>query len=162
MTDRSTTDVRDPGGSASGDQPRFSYAVATLERSIRRHLGAVLRPYGLTVAEYTVLSLIRRRDGYSNAQLARRSFVSPQAMNEVIKSLEDRTLLHRELSTSHKAIRHTHLTPEGSALLSSCDAAVDGMEAVMLAGLSHEERSAAIALLLRSADELRASLPPDR
>jgi DNA-binding MarR family transcriptional regulator len=162
MTERATTDVREHAGAASGDQPRFSYAVATLERSIRRSLGAVLRPYGLTVAEYTALSLIRRREGYSNAQLARRSFVSPQAMNEVVKSLEERDLLRRELSTSHKAIRHTHLTREGRALLGDCDGAVDRMEAVMLAGLAQQERSEAIALLLRCADELRASLPADR
>jgi hypothetical protein len=54
-----------------GQGPRFSYAVGTLDRSIRRSLGAVLRPFDVTVAEYTALSLIERRDGYSNAELAR-------------------------------------------------------------------------------------------
>ncbi len=161
MTDAGTTELSESSPRLLEDGPRFSYAIATLERSIRRSLGVVLRPYGLTVAEYTVLSLIRRRDGYSNAQLARRSFVSPQAMNEVIKSLEERDLLRRESSPSHKAIRSTHLTRAGRALLDECDGAVDDMEAAMLAGIPSKERSEAIAILLRSAEQLRAWLPTD-
>ncbi len=165
MTDRGRTESRERSPSrrvdASGDEPRFSYAVGMLDRSIRRTLTAVLRPFGVTVPEYTVLSLIRRRDGYSNAQLARRSLVSPQAMNEVIRSLEDRDLVLREPSPAHKAIRHTYLTEEGRRLLDDCDAAVDGMEAVMLEGIPQGERTRAIAMLLRCADELRTSFPTD-
>lgn len=135
--------------------PRFSYAVATLERSIRRSLGAVLRPFGLTVAEYTALSLIRRRDGYSNAELARRSFVSPQAMHEMISSLEERGLLERAPSRSHRSMRRTHLTEKGRQLLDRCNAAVDAMEETMLSGVSATHRSEVIALLRQSARNLR-------
>lgn len=136
-------------------EPRFSYAVATLERSIRRSLGAVLRPFELTVAEYTALSLIRRRDGYSNAELARRSFVSPQAMHEMISSLEERGLLERAPSRSHRSMRHTHLTEKGRGLLDRCNTAVDAMEEVMLAGVTKGQRSEVIDLLRQSARNLR-------
>lgn len=161
MTDRGRMKARGRSPSSPVDEPRFSYAVGMLDRSIRRTLAAVLRPFGVTVPEYTVLSLIRRRDGYSNAQLARRSLVSPQAMNEVIRSLEDRDLVLREPSPAHKAIRHTYLTEEGIALLDDCDAAVDGMEAVMLEDIPQGERSRAIAMLLRCAEVLRTSFPTD-
>lgn len=142
----------------SGEQeegPRFSYAVATLERSIRRSLGAMLRPFELTVAEYTALSLIRRRDGYSNAELARRSFVSPQAMHEMVSSLEERELLERAPSRSHRSMRHTHLTAKGRELLDGCNAAVDEMEEAMLAGISADLRAEVIALLRQTARNLR-------
>lgn len=135
--------------------PRFSYAVATLERSIRRSLGAVLRPFELTVAEYTALSLIRRRDGYSNAQLARRSFVSPQAMHEMISSLEKRALLERAPSESHRSMRHTHLTKRGRDLLDRCNVAVDEMEETMLASIPAKRRREVSLLLLESARNLR-------
>lgn len=138
-----------------GEGPRFSYVVATLERSIRRSLGAVLKPFELTVAEYTALSLIRRRDGYSNAELARRSFVSPQAMHEMISSLEERGLLERAPSRSHRSMRHTHLTEQGRDLLDRCNTAVDVMEETMLAGISATHRSEVIALLRQSARNLR-------
>jgi DNA-binding MarR family transcriptional regulator len=129
-------------------KPRFSYAVAALDRSIRRSLGAVLQPLGLSVAEYTALSLVRRRDGYSNAQLARRSFVSPQAMHEMIQSLEGRGLLERAESASHRSIRHINLTESGRALLEACDDVVDVMEAAMLAGTPDEQRDEIVSLLM--------------
>ncbi len=135
--------------------PRFSYAVGLLDRSVRRSLGAVLRPFGLTVAEYTALSLISRRDGYSNAELARRSFVSPQAMHEMITSLEQRGLLERASSESHRSMRHTHLTGSGRDLLERCNVAVDEMEEVMLAGVAPGQRAEIITILRQSARNLR-------
>lgn len=141
--------------------PRFSYAVGTLDRSLRRSLGAVLRPFELTVAEYTALSLISRRGGYSNAQLARRSFVSPQAMHEMVSSLENRGLLDREPSDSHRSMRRTHLTGEGRELLERCNVAVDEMEEAMLEGVPPGTRVEVINLLLRSARNLRDVPAPE-
>lgn len=146
-------DTADGGGQVEG--PRFSYAVGALDRSLRRNLVSILRPFELTVAEYTALSLIRRRGGYSNAQLARRSFVSPQAMHEMISSLEKRGLLERAPSESHRSMRHTHLTTEGRDLLERCNVAVDEMEQAMLEGISPERRAEVINLLLQSARNLR-------
>lgn len=149
------TETRPHNEAAEG--PRFGYAVATLERSIRRSLGAILQPHGLTVAEYTALSLIYRRDGYSNAQLARRSFVSPQAMHEMVTSLEKRGLLERAPSESHRSMRHTHMTKKGRDLLEQCNVAVDEMEEAMLDGIPPEERTDVIAFLIGAARRLRNS-----
>ena len=146
-------DTADGEGQVEG--PRFSYAVGALDRSLRRNLVSILRPFELTVAEYTALSLIRRRGGYSNAQLARRSFVSPQAMHEMISSLEKRGLLERAPSESHRSMRHTHLTTEGRDLLERCNVAVNEMEQAMLEGVSPERRAEVISLLLQSARNLR-------
>jgi DNA-binding MarR family transcriptional regulator len=157
MSDRAANQEHADGAGnvQRAEGPRFGYAVGTLDRSIRRSLGAVLRPFGLTWAEYTALSLISRRGGYSNAQLARRSFVSPQAMHEMISSLENRRLLEREPSESHRSMRHTHLTGEGRDLLDRCNVAVDKMEEAMLEGVTLETRAKVISLLLESARNLR-------
>ena len=133
------------------DSPRFSYAVAALERSIRRSLTGTLREFGLTVAQYTTLSLIRRRTGYSNAQLARRSFVSPQAMHEVISELQARGLLKRAQSSSHGTILLTYMTEAGRELLDRCDAAVDVMEQRMLAEQPEAWRSEIVQFLMEAA-----------
>ena len=150
----------DTGVAPSVEGPRFSYAVGVLDRSIRRSLGAVLRPFELTVAEYTALSLIARRDGYSNAELARRSFVSPQAMHEMISSLESRGLLERPPSELHRSMRNTHLTGRGRDLLERCNVAVDEMEETMLAGVSPGQRAGMIAIMWQSARNLRDFPPP--
>ncbi|MGD2101122.1 MAG: MarR family transcriptional regulator [Acidimicrobiia bacterium] len=135
--------------------PRFSYAVGVMDRIIRRSLVVALQPFELTVAEYTALSLISRRDGYSNAELARRSLVSPQAMHEMISSLERRELLERAPSESHRSIRHTHLTERSRELLERCNVAVDEMEEVMLAGVSSAKRTEMIEILRQAIRNLR-------
>ena len=153
--------ARFPSEKEPVEGPRFSYALGNLERSLRRSLAAILRPFELTVAEYTALSLICRRDGYSNAELARRSFVSPQAMHEMISSLEKRGMLERASSESHRSMRHTHLTGRGRQLLEQCEEAVDEMEEVMLAEVSPGQRAEMIAVMRQSARNLRDFPTPE-
>ena len=75
-------------GCPSFAEPRVSYVVGRLGVRVGRDKRASA-PNGLTTLQYTTLSVLgRRRDGLSNAQLARRSFMTPQAMGEVIEALE--------------------------------------------------------------------------
>ena len=76
----------------SSDEPRLSYVVARLERAMRRAINERVQPYDLTTLQYTTMSVLGRRGALSNAQLARRSYMSPQAMSEVIEALEKRGL----------------------------------------------------------------------
>jgi DNA-binding MarR family transcriptional regulator len=73
--------------------PRVSYLVGRLDRLLRRRLGWALADHGLSLAEYTTLSVLSARTGLSNAQLARRSLITPQSANEVLTRLEERRLL---------------------------------------------------------------------
>ena len=157
MTREATSDPARAHQVGEAREPRFIYAVGALDRGIRRQLVAVLRPFELTIAEYTALSLMRRRGGYSNAQLAKRAFVSPQAMHQVITSLEDRGLLERTPSTSHGSVLDTFLTRSGRALLDRCDAAVDIMEESMLTRGPAELRAQTVSLLLECAKHLGTS-----
>ena len=69
-------------------EPRISYVVARLERAIRQAINERVKPYGLTTLQYTTLSVLGRRGELSNAQLARRAYMTPQSMSEVIEALE--------------------------------------------------------------------------
>ena len=64
--------------------PPCSYLVGRIDRVVRRHIDDVVKAHGLSVNQYTTLSVLDRRSGLSNAQLARRALVSPQSMNEVL------------------------------------------------------------------------------
>ena len=81
--------------------PRIGYVVGRLDRAIRREIGALVAPFGLTVPKYTALSILRDRPGLSNAQLARRSYVTPQSMNEVLRALEGDDLIVRSPAAHH-------------------------------------------------------------
>jgi DNA-binding MarR family transcriptional regulator len=73
-------------------QPRVAYLIGRLDRVLRRQLDEALRPHGLTTPQYTTLSVLRAREGLSNAWLARRSLMAPQWVSEVLAALEARML----------------------------------------------------------------------
>ena len=82
-------------GDDSVVEPRFSYVIARLERAVRVAIGERVGPYGLTTSQYTTLSVLGTRGGLSNAQLARRAYMTPQSMSEVIEALESKGLIER-------------------------------------------------------------------
>jgi len=125
--------------SAQGPGPRISYLVGRLSRALRKRLAATLQPFGLSVPQYTTLSVLQIRGHLSNAQLAKRAFISPQAMNEVIQGLEARALVSRRPSASHGRIVQLLLTRQGIDVMRRCDDAVGQLEHSMLAGLTHTE-----------------------
>ena len=120
--------------------PRISYAVGRLDRVLRRRLTDALEPHGLSLPEYTTLSVLQARSGLSNAQLARRSLITPQAMNEVLARLEERRLVRRRRDPAHARIRPAELTAAGRRVLTAADSAVDLVEHAMLADVPAAER----------------------
>jgi DNA-binding MarR family transcriptional regulator len=136
--------------------PRLSYLVFRLERRIRARLDDTLARHGVTTTEYMALSELRLRDGPSSAQLARIAFVTPQAMNLVIRDLEQRGLIRREPDPSGGRVLRARLTRAGLSAVERCDRALDGIEQVMLAALDDEERKLLAGYLTECAQALHA------
>jgi DNA-binding MarR family transcriptional regulator len=139
-------------------EPRISYVVGRLDRVLRRRIGEAVEPHGLTVSQYTALSVIRSRGGLSNAQLARRTLITPQSMNEVLAELSTRRLVRRTPDAAHGRAMHTHLTARGSRLLAACDGELDALERDLLAGLSADEQRRLHGLLVGCVRRLGAGL----
>lgn len=103
-----------------------------VESIARARLDAALRAYNLTSAQYTVLSLLDRPDPLSSAQVARRSFVTPQAANEMIASLEKKGLLKRSEDPETRRILRLSLTSAGNRIIAQCAQEVQRIENDML------------------------------
>ena len=123
-------------------EPRLSYVIGRLDRVLRRRLGAAVEPAGLTLPAYTALSVLRVQDGLSNAQLARRSLITPQSMSEVLALLVERGYVKRRTEPGHGRVIRIELTKTGGRALARCDRAVDAVEQEMLAGLGARRASA--------------------
>lgn len=121
--------------------PRISYLVARADRGIRRLLDDVVGAHGLSTPEYTAMTALRLRPGLSSAQLARRAFVTPQAMNQIVAGLEDRGLIRRSTDPNHRRILQTFLTADGKRVLTRCDRDVDRLEHDVLDVFEDDERS---------------------
>jgi DNA-binding MarR family transcriptional regulator len=119
---------------------RVAYSVGRLERALRQRIGKATAQHGLTVAQYTALSVLQTRGRLSNAEMARRALVSPQAMNEIIEAMAAKRLVARRPDPQHGRIMQIGLTARGEAVLAKCDEAVRRLEGEMLAGLNETQR----------------------
>ena len=141
-------------------EPRISYVVARLERAIRSRINEQVRPHGLTTLQYTTLSVLGSRGGpLSNAQLARRAYMTPQAMIEVLNALEEKGLVRRDPHPNHRRVYPASLTEVGRRVLAECDAEVEALEDEMLAGLEPSERELLHEWLKECVRALHAGLP---
>ncbi|WP_256251906.1 MarR family winged helix-turn-helix transcriptional regulator [Streptomyces sp. yr375] len=140
--DRDPGPGRYAGAGPEGHQgPLTIYLVKQLELAIRSFMDEALRPYGLTTVQYTTLAVLQHRRGLSSAQLARRSFVRPQTMHEIVCSLEQRGLLERAHAPGNRRIMEARLTGEGEELLAACEPAVLALEDRLLLDMPEEQRS---------------------
>lgn len=137
---------------------RAEYVIGRLDRVLRRELRELLRPHELSLPAFTTLSVLRRRPGLSNAQLARRSLVTPQAMNEIIAQLLERELVTRTVDPSHNRILQTRLTAAGERLIAACEAESDALEERMLSGVSARDRAQLLETLRTCVRNLGAGL----
>src|SRR5690625_2129623 len=118
----------------------IAYLVGRLDHVLKRGIRNCLRPYGVTPAQYTALSIFRVHEQLSNAQLAERSMVSPQSANEMVKIMEKRGWILRQIAKTQGRIIPIQLTPAGFDLLEKCDQQVAKLETAMLATLSNSNK----------------------
>jgi DNA-binding MarR family transcriptional regulator len=143
-------------------EPRISYAVARLERAVRAAIAERVAPYGLTTLQYTTLSVLHRHgEPLSNAQLARRAYMTPQSMSEVIDALQSKGLIRRNPHPNHGRLLPATLTAKGRRVLEACEQAVDELEDAILGGLSERERAAFLHALKSAVRALGAGFPQE-
>ncbi|HEX2174951.1 MAG TPA: MarR family transcriptional regulator [Nocardioidaceae bacterium] len=118
---------------------RLTYLVKRLEMAERARMDEVLRPLGVTLHQYTALSILERREGLSSAQLARRHYVTPQAMHQLVASMERDGLIQRRPDEANRRILRAWLTEHGAEVLRACHDVVDRLEARMLSALTLAE-----------------------
>ncbi|TCK22953.1 MarR family winged helix-turn-helix transcriptional regulator [Pseudonocardia endophytica] len=126
-------------------EPSTLYLVKRLELAIRKVLDDVLRPHGLTAPQYTALTALAQRDdagadGLTSAQLARRSFVTPQTMHEQVIALERAGLVAREPDPSNRRLLRIRLTGAGRNRMRECADVVADLEGRVDTALGPDER----------------------
>ena len=156
----------DVNGLSAGlrQEPRTSYVVARLERAIRHEVNKRVKRYGLTTLQYATLSILGSRGsraGLSNSQLARRAYMTPQSMSEVLQALERKGLVERNPHPNHSRVFPAALTNEGRRVLRACDEVVDGFEREMFADLTPKQEESLRQSLLSAVRALNAGFPEE-
>jgi DNA-binding MarR family transcriptional regulator len=151
--------VRLADPSSSSSEPRVSYVVARLERAVRVGINDRVTPYGLTTLQYTTLSILERGGELSNAQLARRAYMTPQSMSEILDALEKKGFVERSPHPNHRRVFPAALTVEGRQVLAACNAEVDELEGEMLAELTPRQVQSLRNGLISAVRALHAGFP---
>jgi DNA-binding MarR family transcriptional regulator len=115
------------------------YLVKRAQSVIHLALEEIVSGQGLGIPHYVVLTLLAETPGLPNAELARKAFVTPQSMNEVLKQLEASGLVEREPSQSNARILNARLTRAGKKKWQSVDDGVQELEERLLRGLTTDE-----------------------
>lgn len=96
---------------------------------------------------YTALTVLAARPGLSNAQLARRSFMTPQGMNQALAVLTEGGFVRRKPDKQNRRIQRIELTARGRRVVEECAGRVEQLEEKLLSSLSQHERSELNSLL---------------
>jgi DNA-binding MarR family transcriptional regulator len=115
------------------------YLVKRTQSVINLALEEIVSKHGLAIPHYVVLALLAETPGLPNAELARKAFVTPQSMNEVLQQLEAWELVERQPSPSNARILNAQLTQTGERKWHSVNDDVLELEERLLLGLTRDE-----------------------
>jgi len=121
------------------DQP-LGYLLYRVMTALRAEVSPVLERLELAFPEYLCMRLLSKSPGRSSAELARETNVSPQAMNTVLRGLQNRGLVTRPASVPSGRSLPARLTRKGEALLKRTDPGVWAAENRLLAALTEDQR----------------------
>lgn len=97
---------------------------------------------GLSLGDYSVLLVLTRvREGHMRlGEVARELVFSPARVTYIVRSLERRGFVERQVSSEDGRIIFAHITPAGRAVFDTCHAAYcEHIEELCLACVSPEE-----------------------
>ena len=133
----------------------IGFSLKLAQQRLRAHLDATLAQIGLTTPQYAVLTFLEVEPGASNAVLARRSFVTPQTMQQILVALERAGFISRTPHPVHGRVQTTELTARGRDAREAASKIVDDAEVRLREALAPLEPQAVTAMLRRLAEALR-------
>lgn len=122
------------------DDAPLGFLLYRVGAVLRPEVSAVLGPLGLTLPEFVCLRILSMFPGMSSAELSRHTNVTPQAMNTVLRKLEEAGVVARPSSVSSGRALPATLTSQGRALLKRAEGAVRAADARILSKLTDTQQ----------------------
>ena len=130
-------------------------AAVTLLRTadvLRRFIGTVIEPHGITSQQYNVLRILRGAGerGLPTLEIAERMIESTPGITRLIDRLETKKLVSRERCLTDRRQVFCRITPSGLSLLAALDAPMVEAADAALGVLKKTELASLIDLLDRT------------
>src|SRR5580700_3471046 len=110
---------------------RVGYLIKRAQMVLHDAMADALGSHDLTVTQFAVLTGLHEEPGLSNADLARRAFVTPQSMHAVLQGLERLQFVVRRPHPQHLRVLQAELTETGRRTLKSANNSVNAVEEQM-------------------------------
>ena len=133
---------------------RVGYLIKRAQMVLHDAMSDALGSQDLAVTQFAVLTALDEEPGLSNADLARRAFVTPQSMHAVLQELERLQFVVRRPHPQHQRVLQAALTEAGRRTLRSAADVVNAVEKQMLRKLSDPARSRLASALSSCIDSL--------
>ncbi|TDZ98168.1 Transcriptional regulator SlyA [Mycobacteroides salmoniphilum] len=114
--------------------------VYRVSAALRSEIAEALAPLNLPFPQYVCMRVLSKNPGWSNADLARATDVTPQSMNTVLQALQDAGLVSRPDTVDTGRARPAQLSRSGAALLKQADVLAQEAEERLLSGISAQQR----------------------
>jgi DNA-binding MarR family transcriptional regulator len=154
--DRDLRPIREPVPLAEPGAD-IGLALRQLMQTFRQSVDAGLRARGnqLSFVHGMVLKTLAREPAISGAQLARRTIVTAQSMNSLLRSMESAGLIVREKHPENRRTDCWYLTASGLRHLQQANEVVDGVMGRIRASITKTDAAQLVNLLQKCAAALQ-------
>lgn len=107
------------------------YLLRQASTAAQQAVDRTLADLGLSLAQYSALTMINSYPNLSNADLARLSMLTPQSAHEVVQRLDSRGLISKTPSPDNKRIHRLQITADGKTLLAEARMRSEAVELLL-------------------------------
>ncbi len=139
------------GEGKRGEQGRLGYLLRQAAAAHRLRMERALADLGVTPPQFSVLTILAAYPGYSNADIARVTLLTPQTVCVIVANLERMGAITRTPHAVHGRIKQIELSKSGRALLASCKTRVHALDRDLSGELSPADERAIRRWLVKAA-----------
>ena len=105
-----------PAGAANVDPLRLWFRFIRLHRRVSAAIAAEMKPLGLSIPQFDLLSTLTEAGGVTQQELAQRLYVTKGNVSGLVDRLVEAGLVERRRSPGDRRSHALHLTSDGRAL----------------------------------------------
>lgn len=136
---QSETHIPAVGEGKRGVEGHIGYLLRQAYAVHRSRLEQALQPLGLTLPQFSVLTMLSAYPGIAGADLARLSLLTPQTICVILNNLEKAGFIRRSAHPVHRRAQCIELSPAGLLMLKNCKQRVELVEQILLQGVPAKE-----------------------
>ncbi|CAG4885138.1 MarR family transcriptional regulator [Georgfuchsia toluolica] len=145
-SDNRHTSAADLGASQRRDM-KLGFLIQDVSRTRRKAFDQLMKPLGVTRAQWWVLANLARQDGMTQVELADILEVGKASLGSIVERLESRGWVERQGDPIDKRIKRIYLTQKGQRLLEKMTIAERELNDLNIHRLTETDRNELVRLL---------------